>query len=676
MLYLIIFSIMLSNNMVFDNIIIMCISVYFIRMILCDSRNVMHFIMQKIHLSIKWRPVFVLLACSEIFRIKRKSRRKLSLFRFSHSPPGHTCGLPCCHDDLNLHVHTHAVRGGCLSVLNSHAAVETNFILCDNPKSTEENSLKSIQGSSGRYMGSSNVLISRASDDLFIHNNNGVKRCDNHVSKTNNVRSSVRPDTGGKQDQPINTEQQENATLIQYPLRRLQSWEYFQQRDIVFPDEIGTSLRVVLLGNLTGECRNYEDIRECDVINRLLDVSFQSTDRSNTVPPSTRTVCDTSIALPSSAKSIKSTDADELLTERGRVTYSGSVRSMPISVFDKLPKPTLKNPAPVLQKMQRSLLRSSRAQAENVLIEHKQISQANMTEISNNTYHIIADQLTLQTELMSTDSMDLYSTSCSDDHEYDVPFEHPRTSTGDVSVSPMSMLASYGSDQRLCLGNYSQTSFRDHFGFLDDSTYLITSDRFLCIERYSTFPSCQRHHVYETLLPRECLKIKDCAKNSNSHTQTSSTITEHNAADIEQWRRVNTPQLSFWEHTNSLCSDLKFTLSVDQCFPMTLRMAAKEVTKNSNLIDTGRDKSPMHKSESFVNLDIECPKYDNFKQIAFNNDTESFERDEDEKSDDVSPNRPGSTEVSISTMHDNIVNGDVLKDTIEVCSNNPITLIL
>lgn len=183
--------------------------------------------------------------------------------RFSHSPPGHTCGLPCCQEDapIPLRVPAHVDRYRCIPVASGEMTVAHNFtlrkqrLLQDRPSlSAKFFSLQTPRGVRGK----ARMMLPTFRDDSEVS-----------TAENNNLRHStfLRPsavfETGGISH--FLSPPSPGCAAVVARGRYLWPWERFISREIALPDTPSGSRRMVALDFQPGDSHDDSDTEDSDI---------------------------------------------------------------------------------------------------------------------------------------------------------------------------------------------------------------------------------------------------------------------------------------------------------------------------------------------------------------------------------------------------------------------------
>ncbi|KAK7495224.1 hypothetical protein BaRGS_00013634, partial [Batillaria attramentaria] len=215
--------------------------------------------------NFSWRPPRPFSARRRILSRMRKKQKSQPHPRFSHSPPGHTCGLPCCSDNIHIHVKPPAPRYGCMPVPYKQADLENNFTFRRNQLITGRPSLSSKFFSlqtPGGAKGRARSQLPRFHDDHGIEDGRTDDEDDPEASTSaasenlHKYKASIETDTDAAAGNPqpyLDRIDYDRTSVIRVPVRHLRPWECFHKREIILPDLPST--RVVWCFWTTGLAR-------------------------------------------------------------------------------------------------------------------------------------------------------------------------------------------------------------------------------------------------------------------------------------------------------------------------------------------------------------------------------------------------------------------------------------
>ena len=236
----------------------------------------------------------------------RKKQKSQPHPRFSHSPPGHTCGLPCCSEDSEQlpHLRLNAPRYSCMPTPHRQADLENNFtfrrsrLIAGRPTLTDK--FYSLQTSRGGAKGRAG--LPKFHDDWGIEKGRGDGERDggsaggaaataagadsdyettaSDAARENlrQYRASIETDTdtdtvteGGGVSEPY-VAADSHCSRIRTPVRYLQPWEWFHKREISLPDHPGTPRRMVFLDYRPGESHDGAEEGDAEKEEEIIEV--------------------------------------------------------------------------------------------------------------------------------------------------------------------------------------------------------------------------------------------------------------------------------------------------------------------------------------------------------------------------------------------------------------------
>ena len=309
----------------------------------------------------------------------RKKQKSQPHPRFSHSPPGHTCGLPCCSEDIHIHLRLNAPasRYNCMPTPHRQADLENNFtfrrsrLLAGRPTLT--NKFYSLQTAKGLR---SRAGLPKFHDDWGIEKGRGEAgggaagpdQSASEAARENlrQYRASIETDTDDVSEPYVDRVVVDSCSAIRTPVRYLQPWECFHKREISLPDHPGTPRRMVFLDYRPGESHDGAEGGEAEEMIEVYTSGYKPSSSSSSTPkPPSGTVTHTSSVTyttssspalqvtssttthSSSSSSTQTTStASSSTASRPRVSYSGAVRPIPAPTLHTLLKSALKKPKP------------------------------------------------------------------------------------------------------------------------------------------------------------------------------------------------------------------------------------------------------------------------------------------------------------------------------------------
>ena len=235
----------------------------------------------------------------------RKKQKSQPHPRFSHSPPGHTCGLPCCSEDSEQlpHLRLNAPRYSCMPTPHRQADLENNFtfrrsrLIAGRPTLTDK--FYSLQTSRGGAKGRAG--LPKFHDDWGIEKGRGdgereggstggaataagadsdyeTAASDAARENLRQYRASIETDTdtdtvteGGGVSEPY-VAADSHCSRIRTPVRYLQPWEWFHKREISLPDHPGTPRRMVFLDYRPGESHDGAEEGDAEKEEEIIEV--------------------------------------------------------------------------------------------------------------------------------------------------------------------------------------------------------------------------------------------------------------------------------------------------------------------------------------------------------------------------------------------------------------------
>ncbi|XP_070201799.1 uncharacterized protein [Littorina saxatilis] len=299
----------------------------------------------------------------------RKKQKSQPHERFSHNPPGHTCGLPCCSEDMQIHARLNAPtnRNGCMPVPYRQADLENNFTFRRNQlisgRPTLTNKFFSLQDKGVRnraelpkFHDDWGIQEERSEEDL---SNAAVADAANQsaIAARENLlqyRASIETDTDGESQPYIESVEVDSNSVIRTPMRHLRPWECFHNREIHLPDLPSTPRKMVFLDYRPGESHDGAvggEMAEQEETIEVYSSGFKRPTSSSSRPPAT-TTSSSSSSSPTTTHSSSSLStqttctatASSSPTSRPKVTYSGAVRPIAAPGLQKPLKSVLKKP--------------------------------------------------------------------------------------------------------------------------------------------------------------------------------------------------------------------------------------------------------------------------------------------------------------------------------------------